>query len=186
MSGQDPKLKHLSKFMSLVLRHDPDAAGVELDVNGATPTTGLLDALQRQPGFHWVTMADVETVVREGSKPRFEILDDRIRARWGHSTAERIEYPPANPPEHLYHGTSRKVVPVILRDGLKSMTRQYVHLSADVATARLVGSRQDRSPSILKIRSREASRSGVVFHGPDPKIWLADEIPAAFIDVSQE
>lgn len=175
----DPKLVKLSKFMSLVLRHDPDAAGLSLDAEGGVPVEALLEGLRRK--FPWVTPADLATVMSDGSKPRFEITDGRIRARWGHSTEDRIAYPPAEPPEVLFHGTARHAVPVILRDGLKSMTRQYVHLSRDVETARRVGSRHDREPVILTVRARDAWRAGVVFHGPDPAIWLAALVPAEWI-----
>ena len=176
-------LVHLSKFMSLVLRHDPDAAGINLDVNGSTDLDDFIKSIQAQPNFHWVTLDDIQTVVREGSKPRFEIIDNKIRAKWGHSTAERIKYQPAKPPAELFHGTSRKVVPIILKDGLLSMTRQYVHLSADVETAELVGRRQDRSPVVFKIRALEARANGVNFYGPDPTIWLATAVPAKYIEI---
>lgn len=182
MEKLEPRLVKLSKFMSLVLRHDPDAANLSLDAEGAVPLDLFLEAVRER--FPWASQADLATILADGSKPRFEISDGRIRARWGHSTEARIPYAPAEPPVALYHGTARCVVPVILRDGLKSMTRQYVHLSLDVETARRVGSRHDRQPAILIVQARKAWESGVVFHGPDPSIWLSAAVPPEFISES--
>ena len=62
------------------------------------------------------------------------------------------------------------------------MQRQYVHLSVDTATADQVGKRKAKKPVILEVRADEAYRASVLFYRGNEQVWLADSIPAAFID----
>ena len=105
----------------------------------------------------------------------------QIRAFYGHSTAEKIEKQPAVPPPLLYHGTYAKAVAAIRQEGLKSMKRQYVHLSTDEQTARKVALRHSPDPYILCINAQQAYQQGVSFYIGNDDIWLADFIPASFI-----
>jgi len=55
-----------------------------------------------------------------------------------------VELTETAPPDVLWHGTGEKYVASIDRQGLLSKSRLYVHLSADIETARTVGSRHGR------------------------------------------
>lgn len=130
-----------------------------------------------------VSPDDVAAAVGLPGKRRYEIDGDRVRARYGHSVAERVEQPVAEPPEVLFHGTSAAAVPAILREGLRPMARQYVHLSADRDTARQVGGRRRGEVAMLVVAAGEAHRAGVVFRiGGDP-VWLADAVPPEHLRV---
>jgi putative RNA 2'-phosphotransferase len=78
-------LKRLSKFLSLVLRHEPAKFGVVLDAAGWTPVDALLDACARHG--HAIDRATLERVVAENDKKRFSFDEtgQRIRANQGHS-----------------------------------------------------------------------------------------------------
>lgn len=131
----------LSKFMSLVLRHEPGAVGIVLDAAGWTPVEELLSGLNRSGRS--VTREQLLEVVATNDKSRFALSEDglRIRASQGHSVEAKLEYVPREPPAMLYHGTATRFVEAIRRDGLKKMGRQHVHLSLDEETAIRVGSR---------------------------------------------
>lgn len=165
--------------MALALRHSPGRFGLVLDENGWTSLDGLAAALR-------VPVSDVEAAVALPGKRRYEIAEGRVRARYGHSVAERVEHPVATPPETLFHGTNADAVDAILRDGLRPMSRQYVHLSADVETAHQVGSRRRREVVILVVAAGDAAREGVAFYDAGRGVWLADEVPARYLRAASD
>jgi putative RNA 2'-phosphotransferase len=175
--------KKLSKLMSLILRHEPQKWGLTLDENGFVPLNALLQSMQRARPH--VTEALLRQVVRDSDKQRYEIVEKptpQIRARYGHSVQEAVSYEPVEPPQVLFHGTSRRALEAIRVEGLRSMKRQYVHLSNEHEQAQIVGARHDSQPIMLSVRAHEAWQNGVRFYNPEPRIWLADEVPAEYID----
>lgn len=82
-----------------------------------------------------------------------------------------------------YHGTTHKALNAILNDGLKPMSRQYVHMSFDIDTAVQVGKRRDDVPIILVIIANRAYVDGINFYKGNNKVVLADYIPAKYIIV---
>ncbi len=171
--------------MSLILRHQPGKFGVTLDSHGVTTLDELTDAIADQSGWKWITADHVRHVVETDTKGRFEILPgdpDRIRATYGHSVPVEPDYPQVEPPATLYHGTPRRSVDSILAEGLKSMGRQYVHLSSTVDEAIKVGKRRDSKPAILVIRAHDAWEAGVVFYKATDRLYLADRIPPEFVE----
>jgi putative RNA 2'-phosphotransferase len=177
--------KRLSKTIAVALRHDPDRFGLTLDSEGWTPVEALLAAL-RQLRREWrdLTENDLADLIAQSAKKRYELRDGSIRAYYGHSFDEKIEKTPAEPPDTLFHGTSPDAAAVILAEGLKPMSRQYVHLSTDRQTAQMVGSRHTAAPVILIVQARAAYQSGVAFYLGNEDIWLANEIPPQFIKTS--
>ena len=180
-------LTSLSKEVSYALRHAPWEYELEPDAEGFVPGGQLLTALNETGHYgRPVTAADLEAVVDAPGKRRHEIRDGRIRALYGHSFPMQVAFEPAEPPEVLYHGTARRFVPSIMAEGLKPMSRQYVHLSADVEMARQVGSRHDRHdlPVILRVDAAAAHAGGVCFYptGND-RVWLCDALPARYLEV---
>src|SRR5438093_259445 len=71
-------------------------------------------------------------------------------------------------------------------EGWKPMARQNVHLSVDVETAKRVGGRRTRGrhqePVILRVRAAAAHAAGTPFYRGNDQVWLADAVPAAFIE----
>lgn len=168
----------LSKLLSLLLRHDPDRASLPLDRGGWVTIPDLLQGLAElgQP----VTRYELRAVVTGGDKPRFEVEDDRIRARYGHSIDVDLGYEPREPPRVLYHGTASRNVERVLREGIAPMGRQKVHLSATPVTARQVGARHGR-PVVLAVAAAEMAAEGAVFHELPGGTWLTDHVPARFV-----
>ncbi len=180
-----PKIDYrlLSKTISHALRHEPWVYELELDNEGWAPLTQLLDSF-RSENEMWreLTETDIAEMIRLSSKRRHEMYNGRLRAIYGHSIPGKLKRIVAAPPEILFHGTSPKVVVQIEANGLKPMKRQNVHLSVDEATAIEVGKRKSKTPRLLRVRSLEASQSGVTFYEGNDKVWLADEVPPQFIE----
>jgi putative RNA 2'-phosphotransferase len=176
--------KDLSKFLSLILRHQPQVLGIELDQAGWTPVDALLAKMNLR-GMN-VTLEQLKGVVAANDKQRFAFNEDytRIRANQGHSVAVDLGLKPATPPEVLYHGTAEKHLSAILAEGLRKGSRQHVHLSADVATARKVGQRHGK-PVVLEVSSGEMSRQGIAFYRSENGVWLTDSVPVKHLQVAQ-
>lgn len=169
-----------SKFLSLVLRHQPEVIGLRLDDAGWAD----IDVLIRLSQPHRpLTRALIEQVVADNSKQRFAISDDgrRIRANQGHSIEIELGLQPRMPPALLYHGTATRFVEAIRREGLAKRSRQHVHLSADADTATAVGARHGK-PVVLIVRAADMAGAGYAFFRSDNGVWLTDAVPVGFID----
>lgn len=170
----------LSKFLSLVLRHEPDAIGIELDGAGWVS----VDLLLRASTAHGtkITRSMLEEVVATSPKRRFVLSDDaqRIRAAQGHSVDVDLEYAIAVPPDVLFHGTIERVMAAIRSQGILRMSRHHVHLSLDAATARSVGGRRGR-PVVLEVLARQMHEDGFAFHVATNGVWLTEHVPPAYI-----
>ncbi|MEE8391605.1 MAG: RNA 2'-phosphotransferase [Anaerolineae bacterium] len=179
------RLVKLSKFLALILRHQPERFALELDDEGWASLPEVMEILQGLPNFRWATRANVMAVVEEGTgsdKRRFQVEGKRIRARYGHSLAHPIHYESITPPSVLYHGTSPDVLESIRRAGLEPMERQYVHLSSDTETAIRVGVRHDEHPVVLTVRAADAHAAGIIFYQADDAVYLAKRIPVEFLE----
>ena len=172
----------LSKTISYALRHHPEEFGLTLDSEGYVPISALLDALgQRVERWKSLQESDIVEIMKQAEKQRFEIRDGKIRALYGHSVADTMEHEKAVPPVILYHGTTPQAMQAIRLSGLKPMKRQFVHLSADIETARQVALRRTNHPVILRVVASEAYRQGIKFYLGNEMIWLAEPIPTKYI-----
>ncbi len=176
----EKKTTAISKFLSLVLRHQPQLIGIKLDEQGWVN----VDELLKQANAHGHNL-DVELlnhVVETNSKKRFAFDDPRqkIRASQGHSVDVELGYAAQTPPEILYHGTGEKSVDAIEQSGLEKRNRHHVHLSQDIETAIQVGSRHGK-PAVFNVLAGEMHKSGYVFYLSENKVWLTDMVPAQFL-----
>lgn len=170
-----------SKFLSYVLRHEPQSIGLVLDREGWADIAALI-ARAQQSGRELDEVL-IRTVVESSDKKRFAISDDglHIRAVQGHSTESvAITYAEKVPPEVLYHGTATRFLESIMREGLKPGERQYVHLSEDVQTATAVGQRYGK-PVVLKIEALQMHQQGFKFFQADNDVWLTVRVPSDFV-----
>lgn len=175
-----PELVKKSKFLSLILRHDPAVVGVEMDESGWVEVEELLAALQRKDaGF---SRECLDEIVATNDKKRFAFSEDgsRIRASQGHSLGIDLGLEPVIPPVELFHGTAERYLASIRENGLRRGSRDSVHLSPDAETARKVGQRHGR-PAVLVIRAVAMAEAGYRFYLSDNGVWLTEVVPAAFI-----
>lgn len=171
-----------SKTISYALRHNPAEFGLTLDSEGWVNCDEFIAALAKHNQPVYLTKADIEAIIAGSDKKRFEILDGKIRATYGHSTAEKIKFEPSVPPKILFHGTARRFVSSIEQEGLKPMNRQYVHLSSDLDTAMRVGKRHDSKPVIFEVYARQMHKDGVVFyHSGNDGTWMCEAVNPKYI-----
>jgi putative RNA 2'-phosphotransferase len=151
---------------------------VTLDERGAADLDVLAEGVKTRRGFENITREEIEQLAATGpAAVRFEIIGNRIRARYGHTLPQAIQYEPAQPPKDLFHGTTPENAQTILADGLKPAERQRVHLSVDAPAAREVGRRRCPDPVILRIDTAAARKAGVQFYPGGPAVWLSDALP---------
>lgn len=169
--------KEISKKLSYGLRHQPEALGIELDDQGWTDISILLDKMS-------ITREELEYVVEHNSKKRFAIdeSNNRIRANQGHSVAINLGLVQKTPPDQLYHGTTQKHYGQIATEGLKKMSRNHVHLSEDIETAKQVGSRHGK-PIILVIDCAQMLVDGIPFYQADNGVWLTEYVGVEYISL---
>lgn len=173
-------LEQKSKLLARWLRHRPDAIGLKLDRHGWTDITELL-AKAAAAGTP-ITHDELVQVVVENDKQRFSLSSDglSIRAAQGHSVEVDLNLPVKRPPPVLYHGTVRKFLAAIRKQGLLSGSRRDVHLSTTRETAAAVGARRG-APIILSIETYPLVRDGFQFRCADNGVWLISSVPAKYL-----
>lgn len=122
----------LSKKLSWLLRHAAAEEGVALDGAGWASIEEVLAKLS-------MTAEQLEQVVSQNDKSRFELEGEFIRATQGHSKANSVSleeleaswtrYEGAGP---LWHGTRVAALPGIAAEGLLPLRRTHVHLAPSV------------------------------------------------------
>ncbi len=169
-----------SRFLSLVLRHQPDLLGIELDSAGWVEVDVLLAALAANG--RETSRAQLQEIVATNDKQRFAFNADatRIRASQGHSIDVDLEYRACQPPTLLYHGTVARFLDSIRRQGLDKRSRHHVHLSATIETATTVGRRRG-DPVILEVDAAKMVQAGHSFFVSENGVWLTDAVPPDFI-----
>lgn len=176
----------LGKFISKILRHQPGLIGISLDEHGWADVQELIAGV-RDAGHPDFDMAVLEEIVETNNKKRYSFSEDKqlIRANQGHSIPVDVELPVTSPPATLWHGTADRFVPSIMEQGIRSMSRLYVHLSPDMETALKVGRRHGK-PVILRIDSGQMKADGAVFYLSVNGVWLTKEVPAKYITIENQ
>ena len=169
------KVTKAGKYMSLLLRHKPEAEHLDMDKYGYVKVKQLLTALD-------IKMSDLEEIVESNNKKRFSFSSDKrkIRANQGHSIDVDLGLEPIIPPKILYHGTATKFLDSIYDKGIVKGERQHVHLSTDIETAKSVGKRHG-TIVILEIDAKQMNENGIDFYLSENGVWLTDYIDEVYI-----
>ncbi|MDP4178852.1 MAG: RNA 2'-phosphotransferase [Bacillota bacterium] len=175
------KIEQISKFLSLILRHKPETIGIKLNENGWANVCDLINGINAS-GEYKLDMYTLEDIVRTDNKQRYSFNEDKtlIRANQGHSVSVDVELEEKQPPFVLYHGTGEKYICSIEKTGLIPKSRLYVHLSADVDTAKNVGQRHGK-PIIYKIDSQKMHMDGFKFYLSANNVWLTKKVPFCYM-----
>ncbi|AKK00371.1 RNA 2'-phosphotransferase [Pseudomonas chlororaphis] len=177
------RLNETSKFLSYVLRHEPQAIGLQLDGEGWADIGSLIAGAACDGRS--LDIALIQAVVDSSDKKRFSLSEDglRIGAVQGHSNASvRIQYIEKEPPALLYHGTATRFLDSIREKGLIAGSRHHVHLSQDMPTAIAVGQRYGK-PVVLEVEALRMHQQGFSFFQADNGVWLTDHVPANFLSM---
>ena len=169
----------VSKFLSLILRHRPEAIGITLDEHGWADVSELIEGVSKT---HHLDMQTLEEIVRSDSKQRYSFSEDKrlIRANQGHSIPVDVELDRLDPPDILFHVTGKKYMKSIEKEGLLPKGRLYVHLSKDTKTAKTVGARHG-TPIVYKVRAGAMARDGYEFFLSKNGVWLTKKVPVEYL-----
>ncbi|WP_042348775.1 RNA 2'-phosphotransferase [Bacillus massiliigorillae] len=174
--------ERLSKFISLILRHKPEAIGITLDEFGYANVCELIEGIN--DSGRYIDLNILKNIVKDDKKGRF-IFDESmtlIRANQGHSINVNVELKKVTPPRYLFHGTAKKNLDSIIDNGIKKMNRLYVHLSDNTSTATKVGARHGE-PIVLKIDSQKMYGNGFEFYLSENHVWLVEFVPSEYINL---
>lgn len=167
-------IKNKSKRLAYLLRHDRK---YQFDANGWREVSDLTEK-------HGFTFEELCVIVDANNKQRFEFSEDMqyIRARQGHSIHVDVELEECVPPPILFHGTAEHSVNSILKEGLKSQNRLYVHLSSTMGTAINVGKRHG-APVVLKVDAQKMFKDGAKFYLSRNGVWLTDYVATEYLSL---
>ena len=167
-----------SKFLSFLLRHGAPEQGIALGPGG----WASIAEVDRVASFP-VTAERIRTIVAGSDKARFEVSPDGtlVRATHGHSVAGDLQLSPPAPPRRLYHGTATRHLEVILQEGLRPQSRQFVHLHGQFETARLTGARHG-NPVVLMVDAGQMDAEGHAFFESSSGVWLTAQVPPEYLE----
>lgn len=172
----------LSKFLSFVLRHKPEEIGIKLDSHGWANVSEILQGMK-------ISMEDLEFIVENNNKKRYSFNDDKskIRANQGHSSSLHIDLGLKEkiPPVVLFHGTKRQFLDKILKQGLKPMRRDHVHLSDNVQTAKIVADRRKGESVLLQVDAARMVKDGQKFYLSENNVWLTKKVHPKYLSVME-
>ena len=172
--------EQIGRYLSFLLRHRPDAIGLELDVGGWACIDDLVQLTARSQTP--LSREAIEHVARTNDKQRYTISDDgvRIRANQGHSFAVDLDLVAIAPPAVLFHGTATRFLAAIREQGLLPMGRQHVHLSAQREVATDVG-RRHGSAVVLVVDAAAMHAAALPFFRSANGVWLTASVPPRFL-----
>lgn len=133
----------VEKTISWLLRHGAIKENVTINNEGYVLINDLLSWLKKKNME--ITLDDLINIVNNDTKGRLSILDNLIRANQGHSIDLKITLDKFKQNKsQIVHGTYYENYDSILKQGLKSMSRDYVHLiNIDSKTNKFHMIRQD-------------------------------------------
>lgn len=168
-------MRNVSKYISLILRHKPETIGITLDEHGWANVDELIQ------GVH-ISLEKLEEIVKTDNKQRYSFNEDhtKIRANQGHSIQVDVELEEKLPPSILYHGTATKYQESIEQSGLIPKSRLYVHLSKDIDTAKIVGSRHGKV-IVYEVDCAKMIEDGCVFYLSKNGVWLTKEVKFKYL-----
>ncbi len=176
----------LSKLMSGLLRHFPWEAGLVLDKEGWVDiddlVRGIRERWRRKDLYQWVTKEHIIAIALLDPKGRFELRNNKIRARYGHSIMVTIDYKRDNHIARLYHGTSKNILNKIAVEGIKPMKRQWVHLSLNIIDACETGRRHRGEPVTLVVNTDCLRKKGIQVYRASKSVYVVEYVPPECIE----
>ncbi len=179
MSKSPDNYVKMGKYVSMLLRHHPEEAGVILDEHGWTDVADLIEKVKPK---YPITEELLHEMAFGRDKQRYEFSEDgrRVRAVHGHSVKVDLGYNAEMPPEFLYHGTAEKYRESIEKQGLIKKERQFVHLSEHIEQAKDVGKRHGKLV-LYEVQAKKMHNDGHIFYRSTSGVWLTDHVPAQYL-----
>ena len=177
-------MNELSKYLCLLLRHQPEKAALDMDEHGWVSVEQLITGVNQHSSYK-LDRELLEKTVAEDNKGRYRFDDKHIKIKCcqGHSVpwvVPELNY--CEPPEFLYHGTTTKALEAIeISRDIKKMKRHAVHMQADIDKAWQSAERWHKTPVVLKISASEMFKDGYKFGVTENKVWCTKKVPVKYI-----
>lgn len=173
------KLQSFARIVVYILGYRPDEFGLVPDGDGFIAFKDLIKALHEEPGWGYVRQSHINEIFTGEEKELFDWEEGKIRARkrnW------KMDFSPSldGLPKILFLGVRRKAHAHAMARGLRPTPNGHMVLARDKDMALRIGTRKDRKPVLLEIRTEQAMKEGVPFY-PFEDLFLAGEIPATCI-----
>lgn len=171
-------LEKAGKRLSYILRHCTEPLYIDLN-GGWAPVTDILRLLD-------LSREELDLLVSTDRKTRYfyDASGTKIRANQGHSIpGVVVDMERPEPPELLYHETATRFLDGIMREGLKPMSRQWVHISPDYETAVAVGKRHGK-PVVLAFKANQFVEDGYDLFRSANGVWQAAFVPPEYLEIS--
>ncbi|CAB49081.1 RNA 2'-phosphotransferase [Pyrococcus abyssi] len=165
----------VSKLMAYILRHDPWSFNLQPDEEGFVDLEEFVNAIRRV--YPWVTKEFILDIVERDEKERYEVKEGKIRARYGHSYPVILDHKEDKESKTLYHGTIRENLEGIMREGIKPMKRQFVHLSLNYEDAYNTGRRHGSNVVVLMIDADCLRKKGFKILKAGKKVRIVKYVP---------
>lgn len=161
----------LSKKLSNILRHNAVKWSLPIRSDGFVKLSDLTSHYK----FSHTNEDEIRWIVFTSDKQRFQIstLEDGkeyIRATQGHTIQsvtndgllEEIHSPSEIPV--CIHGTYKKNLPGIMRDGLKRCSRNHIHLATDKPNGKVISGARVNTEVFIHIDTEKAMANGLKFY----------------------
>ena len=173
------RVEKLGRLVSGILRHFPDKFKLKMDEDGWVEFDDLVRAVRKK--YRWANRWLIKAMIYSDVKGRYELRDNRIRAKYGHSVKVKLsDYPPCDK-DYLYYGTGEEEAHRLLEIGIKPVNQTYVHLSTTIEKSEEVARFRTEDPIILEVDAKSAMQDGIRIVMANEHIALAEEIPPKYI-----
>lgn len=178
--GQE-RVEKLGRFISGALRHFPQKLKLEMDGNGWVDFSSLARIASRK--YRWANKWLIKAIVDSDEKKRYEIKEEKIRARYGHSVDVELNDYSESEETILYYGTGEEEAHRMLEIGIKPVYQTFVHLSTTVEKSERVAKFRTDNPVILKVDVESARKNGLKFLNANDYIVLTKEVPPEYVEI---
>jgi putative RNA 2'-phosphotransferase len=170
--------KQLSKFLALVLRHQPQKLDLKLDRGGWADTEQLIQNMQSR-GMN-VDLDAIREVVAPTTNNGSNYQKTANASGLTRGTPSRLTWGSYHRRPCLTLSWYSRPKPAFHpRKSLLPGKRQHVHLSLDQETARQVGQRHGK-PIIFTVNTQAMAADGLSFYCSENGVWLTDHVPPKY------
>lgn len=172
----------MSKFLTLLLRHNPSALHLSMTSEGWVDVQELINKMSIQHPF---SIELLERILAKDVRGFFTLSEDgsKIRATDGHSLDVKVELEPVSPPKFLYKYVPAESLNNIAKSGLiPAPNSSYVRLYTDKNMAKK-GYTGQRKSTVLKVSSLDMYTDGLHLYRTSSDIYLTEAVPTEYMEV---
>jgi 2'-phosphotransferase len=177
------KQTQIGKKLCFILRHDIVNSGLICDSNGYVKVNDLI----AKKLIEQITIDELNLIVENNDKKRFLLIQKNneyyIKANQGHSlavgnlidddiTMELL----TEPLLYCAHGTEKKYIESIYKNGLNRGLRKHIHLVGEIIKERQTSGFKSKSDRIILIDMDQCMKTGIIFYRSANNVILTEGI----------